>query len=413
MTGTVWLQNDASEKNDSGKVTRLMQVKLYLLLLNIILIKPCPMTRFYLLLFTLFISFTASAQKFAGSGVETNFIYGKIYKHSKKIIAPIPEQSTGFEINYVQQTNGSKDWHHRRRFPLVGFGFMYTDYGIDSIWGKCLAIYPNLQIPIIRGKTLEWTAKLAFGLGYATKRYSRVPTWDTLNTAIGSHFNNFSYFATDVRYHINQHIDIQLGANFSHMSNAALRQPNLGINMYGAHVGLRYFPVTSQTDRVVKEVPALKNRWLIQARAGIAGTELGAADGPFYPVYLGSLYASKRYRSKNKVFAGVDYSYHQNIYAFLRNNEIAVGEERAKSWKSAVFAGHEFLFGRVGIMLQAGVYIKQAELTKKDKYYQKLGANVYLLQNEKGLLKELFASCLLKTHTAQAELVEVGIGAGF
>lgn len=97
---------------------------------------------------------------------------------------------------------------------------------------------------------------------------------------------------------------------------------------------------------------------------------------------------------------------------FLRNNEINVGEEKAHSWKGSVFFGNEFLFGRVGVLLQVGIYFKQAALAQ-DAYYEKLGGNIYLIQKEKGVLKELFAACLLKTHKTQAELVELGIGAGF
>jgi hypothetical protein len=374
------------------------------------------MKRFLILLISTFLACTANAQEkrdpLAGWGVEANIMAGKVLKHTKKFRADVPDLSTAYEINFTQQTYGTKDWQQRRGYPVLGFGIAYTNYGIDSIYGKCISIYPNLQVPIIRGKKIEWTFRAAFGLGYATRKYERYGTWDTLNTAIGSHFNNYTFFATDLRYRINKHWDVQIGGNFSHMSNAAFRMPNLGINLYGAHVGLRYFPVTSQPERIKKDLKPLKNRWLVQARVGISATELGPPDGPLYPIYLVSGYASKRYHSKNKVFAGIDYSYHSHIYQFLRNNEIHVGEEKANSWKGSIFAGHEFLFGHLGIMLQIGVYYKQPYLAL-DKYYQKLGGNVYLIQREKGFVKEMYASALLKTHKTQAELVEMGLGFGF
>jgi Lipid A 3-O-deacylase (PagL). len=347
-----------------------------------------------------------------GFGIETNIAAGKMLRHTKKFTAPMPDLSTSYELNFVQQTSGRKDWHQRRNYPLWGFGIAVTNYGIDSVFGKVISIYPNLEIPIIRGEKIEWTVRAAFGLGYVTKPYQRYPNFDTINNAIGSRVNNYSSFYTDLRYHVNEHLDVQLGANFSHISNAAFRQPNLGINMYGAHIGARYFPVTSKPARIATNPPALKNRWLVQARAGISATELGTADGPLFPVYLASVYASKRYLSKNKAYAGIDYSYHSHIYAFQRNNEINIGEEKANSWRGAVFVGNEFLMGRVGLMFQIGVYFKQAYLPM-DKFYQKLGGNVYIIQKETGILKELYASCLLKTHKEQAELVEMGIGVGF
>jgi len=364
--------------------------------------------------FTLLLAQLCFAQNksWAGFGIEANVMGGKIYKHTENFKAPVPDLTRAFELDFVQQTYGKKAWEQRRNYPVVGFGITYTDYGIDSIFGKCVSIYPYLQLPILKGKRLEWTFRTGFGFGYITKHYERAPSWDTLNNAIGSHLNNYTVFATDVRLHVNKHWDVQIGGNFSHISNASIRTPNLGINFYGVHVGLRYFPVTSKPEKIVRKMAPLKNRWLAQARIGIAFKENSQPDGPLYPIYIVSAFASKRYRSKNKVFAGLDYSYHNEIFAFLKNNEIDPGREKQHSWKSSVFIGHEFLFGRVGIVLQLGVYLKQAYLTN-DPYYEKLGGNLYLLQREKGVLKELNASVLLKTHQTQAEFAEFGLGLGF
>ncbi len=355
----------------------------------------------------------AEAQdKWDGVGIESNFFAGKIFPHTPRFPKQLPDMVKGYELSAVFQTYGKKDWHARRKYPLVGFSFMLTDYGIDSVYGKCLSIYPSLQLPILSYKNFEWTFKASFGLGYVTRPYERYPNFDTLNKAIGSGFNNFSLFATDIRYRVNQHIDIQAGGTFFHVSNAAFRTPNLGINTYGAHIGLRYFPTTSQPERIQREVQPLKNRWLAQVRLGMAAKENHIPDGPMYPVYIVSAFASKRYMSRNKALIGLDYSYHSNMYAFLRTSEIEVGKEKANSWKSAVIVGNEFLYGRMGVVLQLGFYLKNYYLAE-DFFYQKLGGNFYIIQQEKGLLKELSTSIMLKTHKFEAELVEVGIGAGF
>lgn len=368
-----------------------------------------------LLIFVFGLSFhSVNAQEqspWDGVGIEANIMTARMIKHSKKILV-VPDRSSAFELNFIQQTFGRKDWHQRRKYPIIGMALGYTDYGLDSVYGKCFSLYPSLQIPIITGKKLEWTCRLGFGAGIATRRYERHPSWDTLNTAIGSRLNNYSLVATDLRYRINKNMDVQLGGNFSHMSNAAFRRPNLGINLYGAHIGFRYFPTNSKPQRIQRELTPLKNRWLAQGRFSMSANEIGAPDGPLYPVYLASLYASKRYLGKNKVIAGIDYSYHNNIYAILRNNEMFPGEEKAHSWNGAVFIAHEFLFGRCGVMLQMGYYFKRSFLAL-DPYYQKIGGNYYLLQKEKGVLKELYLSGLLKTHKAEAELVEFGVGVGF
>lgn len=343
--------------------------------------------------------------------MEAAYVSGKIFKHSEKFKGPIPNYSQAIDINLLQQTRGNKLWQQRRNYPLVGIGITYTDYGMDSVYGKCIGAYPILQLPLVRGKKLEWTLRLGLGVGYVTRTYERVPTFDTINNAIGGHLNNFTMFATDLRYKINDQWAVSLGGNFSHISDGAWRQPNLGVNMYGGHVAVRYFPVSSKPERKNDVLLPQKNRWLLQARMGFSANEYAIADGPLYPIYVASVFASKRYASKNKAYAGLDYSYHPGITAFMRNNEISPGLEAQNSWKSAAFVGNEFLFGRLGLVLQVGFYLQQAYL-RSHKYYQKLGYNFYLVQNEQGAVKELCVYTMLKTHRTQAEFIEFGVGLG-
>lgn len=368
--------------------------------------------RALLLLFTVHYSLiTALAQPGAGFGVELNALGGKMLKHTKKIGAALPEFAGGLEVNFIQQTRGQKAWHAARGFPVVGVAVAYIDYGIDSVYGKCVSAYPNLQLRILRRKNVEWTLRGGYGFGHVTRHYDR-SLGDTLNKAIGSHLNNYTHLSTDLRYRLSPHWDVQAGLHFSHLSNASFRTPNLGLNVYGAHIGVRYFPVTSQPEQMDTARPQLRNRWAVHGRLGLAFVESGPAGGPLYPTYLASLYTSRRWRGYNRLFAGVDASYHTHVEAFLKNNEILPGDERANSWKSALFAGNEFLLGRFGIVLQVGVYLKDAYLHLTP-YYQKLGAHYYVVQQERGPLKEVFLTALLKTHLASAELAEFGLGFGF
>ncbi len=356
-------------------------------------------------------AFAQKEDPLLGFGVESNLMSGKIIKHSKKFTSPIPAMSGAVDVNFVWQTYGKKDWHQRRNFPLVGVGITFTDYGYDRIYGKCVGIYPNLQIPIIRGRQLEWTFRLGNGLGYVTKKHNATPPIDTSNSAVSTHLNDFAIFMTDLRYHYNDHWQFQVGGNFTHISNADYHEPNLGINMLGAHVGIQYFPATYKPKTIIRDVPRLSNRWLVEARLSIAHKQARATGGPIRPVYLAAGYLSRRWLGKNKFFAGIDYAYHDEVYTFLKNYGVHTGHEMGHSWDGAFFAGNEFLVGRVGLVLQVGYYYRQTFL-KFDDIYEKIGGNVYIVQREKGPVKEVFLSALLLTHGFTAELAEFGIGFG-
>ncbi|NCX95430.1 MAG: hypothetical protein EBX41_03280 [Chitinophagia bacterium] len=350
--------------------------------------------------------------KLAGFGIETDYFAGRVVKHTPKFYLPVPNRSMGGEVHFNFQTWGRKYWHEHWWYPMVGLGIAYTHYGIDSAYGNCIGIYPHITIHIIKRKHFEWNMRVGDGIGYVTKRYGRIPISDTLNSAIGSYINDYFSFATMIRFPINCHWDVHAGIHFNHISDASYHQPNLGINVLSGQLGIRYFPVTKYPTLTTVNHRDLPNRWTIQAKGSISFNQILAPQSPLYPVYLASTSLNRRWRGKCKTFAGIDYSYHTGIYAFQRNNEVNVGNEAANSYKLSIMAGNEFLMGRLGAWFSIGYYLVQSHI-KQDIYYQKLGINYYLLQQENKPIKELFLFANLKTHKTVAELPEFGLGMSF
>ncbi len=377
------------------------------------------MNRFLFCFFTLSICFAPSRDLLAHDstshrcfGVETNFLAGRIIRHSASFTAPVPRVSMALDVNFIWQTCGKKEWNQRRNFPVTGIGVLFTDYRSKNIFGRCVGVYPNLQVPIMANKQVEWTCRLGIGVAYVTKKYGLYPDYDTLNTAVSTNINAFPVFMSDLRYHVNDHWDIQGGANFTHISNALYKEPNLGVNMVGAHLGVRYFPCSSRQCRIIRDLPPLRNRWLVDVRGAISNKEARAEGNPVRAAYIGAVSVSRRWKGQNKVFAGIDAAYHKDVYAFLINYGVNYGEEKQNSWDGGVFIGNEFMVGRVGILGMVGGYYKQTFLAFVP-VYEKLGIKYYLLSREKGPAKELYLSAMLNTHGIVAEYAEFGIGAAF
>jgi lipid A 3-O-deacylase PagL len=375
-----------------------------------------PLQLFILLLCAGFAG-TAGAQEQdprSGFGIEGNLLAGKIFKHSPKFTAPVPALSTAIDANFIWQTYGKKEWEQRRNFPVIGVGITCTDYGNNAVFGRAVGIYPNLQFRLARIKGMEWTFRMGDGLAYVTRKYQRTYPVDTVNTAIGSNLNDFAVLMTDLRYHFDDHWQFQFGLNLTHISNADTHQPNLGVNMVGIHMGVRYFPVTCKPKKIIKDLPKLTNQWLAQLRLGIGYQEAHAPGNPELPTYVASAYVSRRWLSKNKFYGGVDYAFHESTTAFLKWVRFYPGRERQNSWDGTFFVGNEFLVGRLGILAQLGYYYRQTYLKFDNSHLnEKLGVNYYVFKNEKGIFKELFISAMLATHTSVAEYAEFGIGTGF
>lgn len=349
-----------------------------------------------------------------GFGIEANLIGGKVFKHSPKFTAPIPAFSRAFDLNFVWQTYGKRKWEQQRNFPMIGVGAVYTDYGNNAVFGRCVSIYPNIRFTLLHDERVEWTLMIGDGLGYVTRKYNRTFPIDTINTAIGSNVNDFAVLLTDLCYNINKHWKIQLGGNFMHISNANYHRPNLGVNMVGAHAGVQFFPVNSKPKPIVRDIPKLSNRWLGEIRVGVGFKEANATGNPEKPSYIISGYASKRMWSKDKLYAGIDYAYHESTYDFLKTYAINVGHEMGHSWDGTFFVGNEFILGDIGILTQVGYYYRLTYLRYgNDPLNEKFGLKYYLIKQERGILKEMFVSAVLTTHMAVAEYAEFGVGAGF
>ena len=189
--------------------------------------------------------------------------------------------------------------------------------------------------------------------------------------------------------------------------------PTDALVFFGATGDLAYKKIFPALQRMIKrgnlDVPIIgvaKAGWnLDQFRAR-------AKDSLVLPSYITTFYASKRWLGKNKFFFGIDYAYHSDVYAFLKNYGVDRGHEMGHAWDGAFLVGNEFMIGRLGLVGQVGVYYHQTYL-KFDPVYEKIGGNYYIIQHEHGILKELFVSAMLLTHEIVAEYGEIGIGAGF
>lgn len=345
-----------------------------------------------------------------GIGFEAVTKYTHMIKHTPKFKGPMPAFCYGADLNVLFQTYGRKPWHQLTNFPLVGVGISYMNYNMPDIYGFAIGINPNITLPLIRHDRWEWTLRAGMGVSFVNRYYNVKTGSNSQNVAIGGHFNNISPFATDIRYKINKNWQVQAGFNFTHVSNASFQQPNLGLNNYGYHIGARYFPVSSEPEKLrVVPAPVFRNNFMFTARTGIAFRETGPPDGPMFRTYIAQIGVAKRYAGKNKVFTGVDLHYHSHLVYFTIHSAAPMQSKMKTAGQYAWYLGHEFTFGRVGIIGQLGYYIRPYE-HQTTKLYQKVGGCFYAIRNERGWLKELYFSALLKTHLSVAELFEMGIG---
>jgi hypothetical protein len=355
-------------------------------------------------LFTFIVYHGFAQQTSDGVSFGFNYLPSKILIHTPRVYLAPNAFPQAFEISYKKQTLGNKEWHQKYGFPEVALNLTYSNYDY-SYFGNAIGFYPSIQFKVLQSEKLNWYFKMGGGLGIISKHWIRESPIDTF---IGSKLNNFTMFQTGIHFALSKKITAQFGAHFYHVSNAATRKPNYGINAIGVFLGVNYHP-KNVTKRIEKRIiPKHKNPFNIGVQSTIGFLEARANDGPLYPVYFQSLFASKMYRNKNKFSFGFTATYNSLYYATIRNSNRYPNRYWEHSWRYSLNISNEFIFGKIGFPLQLGFYLNHP--LSRNLMYQKLGLNYHFYKNTKAIFKDIYGCLLLNTHTSRAQNAELGLG---
>lgn len=307
--------------------------------------------------------------------------------------------------------------------------------------GNLFAVYPYINLPIVRSKFLGLYIKPGAGISYLTKTFQDAKTYDSngniilnkSNAAIGSHIN--VYFAGSINMEIPIAAGISLTGDvgWNHASNGSFIQPNSGLNMINSCVGLKYYPKYNEkpgyTNTENSNSPDKKFSTEIILAGGTR--QLYYLDNTFYPV--GSFSVSEFYNINNayRMGLGLD-AFYDGVYngktsfkrTYITTDELQNKIRMGISWQ------HEMIIGKLTAGFHFGVYlinpIKNLEPYEAAKQ-QTLHKGIiykYDIDKEDGWLytraslkysisKHLFASLGLKTHLQKAEFIEWGLGYRF
>jgi len=401
---------------------------------------------------SLFVLFFCSvqAQENQNFQIKAEYIYGNILKHTVHLQNLVKGPITGGEIAIEWQTTGEKRWNQYLNFPKVGIAATYIDLSSPDTLGRILAIYPYINIPIIRTKFINLYIKPGAGVSFLTKTFKDATAYfpsgevnlNKSNAAIGSHFN--VYFVGSVN------VEIPLAAGFyltgdygwNHVSNGSIIQPNSGINMLNGFVGLKYFPnyrsFKQPTKKILSDITKDLTTEMILS-GGIR--QLYYKDNRFFPI--GSITIAEFLPLTNYYRMGIGADvFYDGVFGEVNSSSIAsenvtkYSRTRISSdlLKNKIRAGiswqHELMIGRLSAGFHFGLYLYNP--IKNLEPFQKAATQTlnkpliysYDIEKEDGWLytraslkyaldDHMFLSIGLKTHLQKAEFIEWGLGYRF
>lgn len=358
-------------------------------------------------IFFIFSSFLSFSQK-KNAYIQADYFYGNILASNPDATAFLQGHPTGFFASYNLKTTGDENWQGLYNFPDVGVSFGYQNYN-STVLGKLYSAYFHYNFYLLnRASKNQLIIRAGIGLAYNTNPYDKIT--NNKNTAFGSSLNSSTYFKLYYqREYLLGNLGVTAGLKFIHASNANVKSPNSGVNIWALSAGVNYnldpktttITFTPSTDTLKVTQPIKLN---LAVRGGV--NESAIIGSGLKPFFVASAYVDKRISRKSAFQLGADLYISpmlKDYYELTQNSPKNEDLEDIDSFsRIGIFVGYELFINKLSIEGSVGYYVKYP-FELEGKIYETLGLKRYF--NEKW-----FATIRLKVHGANAETVEFGVG---
>ncbi len=353
-----------------------------------------------LLPFFLCLSLTIYGQNNRIWGLEYSAKGGFLLAHTPSM-NHLPKQHVhAQEFSFIRMPSLNKAWCSRLSYPLVGATFYTGNLGNDAVLGKSSGVYGFMKFRLDPGlHRHKFYFKFGVGGAYVTKIHSIEN--NPKNNAISSHWNYLLNTTLGYEYLFPGHIYIGAGIDFMHMSNAAFKAPNLGLNIPQIKINLGFLLHPKKLDvQLFKQdtITSLNSKWRVLVQGMYSQKEISAYPGFKFPVYAGNLLVQHKLNSTLYYETGMDVMWNTSDRTLRQEKKI----QDSLLLKVGGYVGVTLPLERLQFNLGLGAYMYDPH-SLNGIFYQRLGLRYFLL-------KPLFVSLTLKSHWFNADYAEFGIG---
>ncbi len=330
-----------------------------------------------------------------------------------------------FDLGFIRQTDGTKKWHQLYKYPKTGFSITYADLGNQEVLGQCVGLYPHFIIENSINNQLIAGIKVGLGIAIFNKQYESFT--NTENILISSPLSGLATIRGEVAWSVSKQLSLTGGVGLWHFFNGHYKVPGIGATILALSAGAA-FKFTSADGKIKYErleKPEKKIKFGFSVGFGIHEFEgvVEPADGPQYPVYLGSVYLTKRLSYISKLSTGFDVNYYSDYHDYIINQQVFDDNEKQKSMTVVYYVAHEFLTTHLSLLLQVGINIYNPFAREVEKLglinyssfdllnSNKIGFRYYFSNlDEVKLTGSMYLGVNIKTISFKADFAEMNIG---
>lgn len=343
----------------------------------------------------------ALPNKMAFKGWQLNMLPGFLIAH-REYMANMEAHTLGLELQYSSNHTGWHSADHNYKHLQWGTGLSYFYMGNPSLNGSALAWHINIEANLKQRQHFHSAVRIGSGIGYLSKPYDL--NTNKMNKAIGSHFNGNMQLMYKAYFDLTPKSALVLGLGVTHYSNGNFRRPNLGINM--AHLSVGYLQKVKLSDQFrSRQLPDLFPKPGFEWMIGYARKQYAVADTRFFNIISSSLLYYHPHNNKGNWRMGIE-TFFDKTYPYSTFNTAALNNVPLKEMTEiAAKVGHEFMFGRIGVVTDLGTYLTRPNQYKKAVYFA-IGFNYCF---NRGWI----AQTRLKSHMAVADYFYWGVAKRF
>lgn len=277
---------------------------------------------------------------------------GFIIKHSENLGYVKDSYPMGLELDYGLHLTGEDAWNNCNCFPKIGLQFNYWDFNNPEILGQGATLTGYVEPFFGFSNKLNVSFRFGTGLAYANSPYDSID--NPMNYSYSTRISFPLFIYSSLNYKISSQWLASISANYNHISNGGMKEPNKGINFPTMSMGLAYYPYIPEIElpekKPWKELYPNRNKLTMT----VFGTWKPVSHGESqrYPIYGGDLKLSRQASRLIAISIAAEYIDNGVLKEKINRENKSVDHVQA-----GMMAGLDFLMGRFIFSTQLACYI--------------------------------------------------------
>ena len=286
--------------------------------------------------------------------------YGATVVHTPAVKPIGGAHPIGFGFEISKQAKDSATYHLCSAFPRVGLQLQYFHYGTPILGNSVMASY-FIQPAYRLNNTINFFFRTTIGVSYSDNPFNQYSKIDTLNENYSLRINPYLQVGAGFGFRIDKHLSLDISGTFDHISNGNWKRPNKGLNWITSSLSLVYNPKGSLLPKMHRLHDKFweTRPWnytlgsLVVTQQGYSGFTAG-----YQRMYAagGFIEASKQIGRIHGFVTGLQ-AYYNRLKVDPYNPLTSNSPQKHSSVLAGLYAGHEFLLGRVIISQVVGLYV--------------------------------------------------------